>query len=290
MTDESEGPLVLSERRGPVLVLTLNRPERLNAWNNDLEDEYFALLDEAERDGDVRAIVLTGAGRGFCAGADMANLQRIDRAAERSERPRTRSFPRSIDTPLIAAINGPAAGLGLVEALFCDLRFTTPEAKLTTSFAPRGLIAEYGLSWILPRLIGTSRALDLLLSGRVVKGEEALAMGLVDRVVPADELLDAAVAYATDLATKCSPASMAIMKRQVLRHAETDFAQAVAESDQLMLESFERPDVKEGVASYMERRAPDFPPLAPPEDRDDLGIPMTSADVAEPREASWTSR
>lgn len=290
MTDASEQPLVRSERRGPVLVLTLNRPDRLNAWNNDLEDEYFALLDEAERDGDVRAIVLTGAGRGFCAGADMANLQRIDKAAERSERPRSRSYPRTIDKPLIAAINGAAAGLGLVEALYCDLRFTTPEAKLTTSFAPRGLIAEYGLSWILPRLVGLSRSMDLLLSGRVVLGEEALRMGLVDRVVPADELLDAAVAYATDLAECCSPASMAIMKRQVLRHAETDFAQAVAECDQLMLESFERPDVKEGVSSYLDRRAPAFPPLAGPEDRDGLGIPMTTADVAEAREASWTSR
>jgi len=257
----SEPDLVLQERRGAVLLLTLNRPDRLNAWNNDLEDRYFALLDAAVEDPEVRAIVVTGAGRGFCAGADMQNLQRIDRAAERSVRPRGREHPRSVEKPMIAAINGAAAGLGLVEALFCDIRFTTPQAKLTTSFAKRGLIAEYGLSWMLPRLVGPSRALDLLLSARVVQGEEALAMGLVDYVVEPEELLDRALAYATDLAENCSPASMAIMKRQVLAHLDTDFATAVAESDALMLESFERPDVKEGVASYVEQRPPAFPPL-----------------------------
>jgi enoyl-CoA hydratase/carnithine racemase len=268
--DPAPDDLVLHERRGAVLVLTLNRPDRLNAFNNDLEDQLFALLDAAEDDPEVRAIVLTGAGRGFCAGADMQNLQRMDTAVERSARPRGRAFPRSIDKPMIAAINGAAAGLGLVEALFCDIRFTTPQAKLTTSFAKRGLIAEYGLSWMLPRLVGPSRALDLLLSARVVQGEEALAMGLVDYVVEPDALLDRAVAYAADLAANCSPTSMAIMKRQVLGHLDTDFATAVADSDALMLDSFARPDVKEGVASYVEKRPAAFPPLAPRADRDGL--------------------
>ena len=259
MSDE----LVLSERRGGVLLLTLNRPDRLNAWNNDLEDQYFALLDEAEDDPEVRAIVLTGAGRGFCAGADMGNLQRIENAAARSVRPRPRAHPRNVTKPLIAAINGAAAGLGLVEALLCDVRFCTPEAKLTTSFARRGLIAEYGLAWMLPRLVGPGRAMDLLLSGRVVRGEEALAMGLVEFVVPAVDLLDAALTYAEDLAANCSPWSMATMKRQVLDQLDTDFWTAVEQSDALMLESFERADVQEGVASYVEKRPPAFAPLAP---------------------------
>jgi enoyl-CoA hydratase/carnithine racemase len=254
---------VLSERRGPVLVLTLNRPERMNAWNNELEDRYFALLDDAEDDPSVRAIVVTGAGRAFCAGADMANLKRIDQAAGRSERPRSRTFPRTLDKPLIAAINGAAAGLGLVEALCCDVRFCTPDAKLTTSFARRGLIAEYGLSWILPRLVGPGNAFDLALSGRVVLGEEAHALGLVERIVPAEQLLDEAVAYATDLAENCSPLSIAIIKRQLRAHADVDFATALAQSDELMLASFDLPDVKEGVASYLEKRAPDFAPLPP---------------------------
>jgi enoyl-CoA hydratase/carnithine racemase len=258
---------VLAERRGAVLVLTLNRPERMNAWNNELEDRYFTLLDEAEDDRSVRAIVLTGAGRAFCAGADMANLQKIDEAAGRSQRPRSRTFPRTLEKPLIAAINGAAAGLGLVEALCCDVRFCAPEAKLTTSFARRGLIAEYGLSWILPRLIGPGNAFDLALSGRVVLGEEALALGLVERVVPAEQLLDAAVAYAADLAENCSPQSIAIIKRQLRAHADVDFATALAQSDQLMLASFEEPDVKEGVASYLEKRSPDFAPLPPRSER-----------------------
>jgi enoyl-CoA hydratase/carnithine racemase len=261
MSAKDGAQTVLAERRGAVLVLTLNRPERMNAWNNDLEDRYFALLDEAEDDPQVRAIVLTGAGRAFCAGADMANLQRIDKAAGRSVRPRSRTFPRTLDKPMIAAINGAAAGLGLVEALCCDMRFCAPEAKLTTAFARRGLIAEYGMSWMLPRLVGLGNAYDLALSGRVVRGEEALKMGLVDRLYAAEELLEQTVAYASELAQNCSPTSMAIIKRQLRAHADADFETALAQSDELMLASFDLPDVKEGVASYMEKRAPDFTPL-----------------------------
>jgi enoyl-CoA hydratase/carnithine racemase len=259
--------LVLAEPHGPVLLLTLNRPDRMNAWNNDLEDRYFELLDEAEDDPEVRAIVLTGAGRAFCAGADMTNLQRIDQAAGRSERPRSRTFPRTLDKPLIAAINGAAAGLGLVEALCCDVRFCTPEAKLTTAFARRGLIAEYGLSWMLPRLVGQGNAFDLALSGRIVLGTEAHRLGLVDRIVVAEQLLEQAIAFATDLAENCSPLSMAIIKRQLRAHTDVDFARALAESDRLMLASFDLPDVKEGVASYLEKRPPRFAGLAPRAER-----------------------
>lgn len=254
---------VLAERRGPVLVLTLNRPDRLNAWTDELEQRYFALLDSAEADPEVRAIVLTGAGRGFCAGADMQDLQQLGNPddAQLPERKRPRTFPLSVRKPLIAAINGAVAGLGLVEALYCDIRFTTPDAKFTTAFVRRGLIAEYGMAWLLPRLIGPSRAMDLLLSGRVVLGEEACAVGLADRVVAPDALLDAAVDYATELATFCSPTSMSIMKRQVRQALDSDFATAVTEADRLMLESFVHPDAAEGVFSYLERRPPAFAPL-----------------------------
>jgi enoyl-CoA hydratase/carnithine racemase len=254
---------VLAERRGAVLLLTLNRPDRLNAWNNELEDRYFALLDEAEADPEVRAIVVTGAGRGFCAGADMDDLQQAGNGEELSvvQRPRPRAFPLTVRKPLIAAINGAAAGLGLVEALYCDIRFATPTAKFTTAFVLRGLIAEYGMSWILPRLVGQANALDLLLSGRVVQGEEALAMGLVNRIVAADRLVDEAVAYAEGLAATSSPRSMAAIKDQVHRHMDTTLEQAIVESDALMLQSFTWPDVQEGVASYLEQRPPAFPPL-----------------------------
>ncbi len=210
MTAITTTDLVLAERRGAVLVLTLSRPERLNAWTD-------ACLDAAEDDPEVRAIVVTGAGRGFCAGADLSDLELgattdIAEAVLR-DRPRPRTFPLTVRKPTIAAINGAAAGLGLVEALYCDLRFATPEAKLATTFVQRGLVAEYGISWLLPRLVGYSTALDLLLSGRVIRGEEALRLGLVDRV--SAQVVDDAVAYAAELAAHSSPWSMATVKAQV---------------------------------------------------------------------------
>jgi enoyl-CoA hydratase/carnithine racemase len=259
--------LVLAERRGPVLVLSLNRPERLNAWTDALEERYYDRLDAAEDDPEIRAIVLTGAGRGFCAGADMDDLQQgaagadVEAALRNRRRPRT--FPLTIRKPLIAAINGAAAGLGLVEALYCDVRFASPEAKLTTAFVGRGLVAEYGMSWLLPRLVGYSTALDLLLSGRVVLGEEALRLRLIDRLSEPERVVDDAVAYATELATYGSPWSMATIKGQVQADLERSFSDAVAEAEELMIRSFDRPDVLEGVVSYQERRSPAFPSLEP---------------------------
>lgn len=272
MTQSTEAPraagapeLVLAERHGAVLLLTLNRPDRLNAWNIPLEERYFALLDAAEADPEVRAVVVTGAGRGFCAGADLEDLSQLgtvdpDAIPEDHTR-RSRERPLAFRKPLIAAVNGPAAGLGLVQAMYCDLRFTTPQAKFTTAFARRGLIAEYGIAWLLPRLVGPSRALDLLMSARVVLGDEALAMGLADRVVPAESLVAEALAYAADLAENCSPQSMALMKRQVFQAMDSDLPTAIAAADKLMHESFRHPDAAEGVHSYLERRPPRFAPL-----------------------------
>jgi enoyl-CoA hydratase/carnithine racemase len=256
---------VLAERRGAVLILTLNRPERLNAWNDALEARYFALLEEADGDPEVRAIVVTGAGRGFCAGADMDDLQAVGDGNEPPVTPQTRprSFPLTVRKPMIAAINGAAAGLGLVEALYCDIRFAAPKAKLTTAFARRGLIAEYGIAWILPRLIGSSRAVDLLLSGRVILAQDAVTIGLVDRIVEPEQLLAAAVAFAEELASYSSPTSMSVIKAQIQRAMDSDFATSVAEANELMLESFRQPDVAEGVASYLEGRPPAFAPLGP---------------------------
>ena len=258
--------LVLVERRNAVAVLTLNRPERLNAWTDPLEAAYFAALDAAEDDQGVRAIVVTGAGRGFCAGADMDNLKAAgdpSRETTLRNRPRPRTFPLTVRKPMIAAINGAAAGLGLVEALYCDLRFATPEAKLTTAFVRRGLIAEYGMSWLLPRLVGYSTALDLLLSGRIVRGDEACRIGLVNRLSDAETVVADAVAYAQDLADHCSPVSMATIKAQVREDLDRDFASATAAAEALMIDSLRGADVREGVRSYLEKRPPAFPPLSP---------------------------
>ncbi|MEV0297533.1 enoyl-CoA hydratase-related protein [Nocardia sp. NPDC050710] len=264
-TTQQAADTVLVEQRGPVLILTFNRPDRLNAWNDTLEQRYFELLDAAENNPEVRAIVVTGAGRGFCAGADMDDLRQASGATDiqMPERTRPREFPLSVRKPLIAAINGAAAGLGLIEALYCDLRFSTPDAKFTTAFVRRGLIAEYGIAWLLPRLIGRGRALDLLLSGRVIRGTEAQAIGLVDRICAPDTLLQETVDYATELATYCSPNSMSIVKSQINRAMDADFATAVAEADDLMLAAFTHPDATEGVTSYLDRRPPAFAPLAP---------------------------
>lgn len=255
---------VLAEREGGVLVLTLNRPDRLNAWNPAMERRVFDLMADADDDPDVRAIVVTGAGRGFCAGADLEALSAIGADTARfrqGERPP--SFPTSLRKPVIAAINGPVAGVGLVVALFADVRFAADDAKITTSFAQRGLVAEYGIAWQLPRLVGTGRALDLLLSSRVLLGDEAERIGLVDRVLPRADVLGAALDYARDLAANCSPASMAMIKRQVYRGLETDLDTATAEATALMPDAFAGPDFAEGVRSYLERRPPRFAGLPP---------------------------
>jgi enoyl-CoA hydratase/carnithine racemase len=267
--------VVLKEMRDDgVALLTLNRPDRLNAWTGELEQQYFGALRECAASQDVRAIVVTGAGRGFCAGADMQSLQDLgalaggangsasgdgDVQAAREQTPQT--FTLSVPKPVIAAINGPCAGIGLVLALMCDVRFVADDAKLTTAFARRGLVAEHGISWILPRLIGPARALDLLMSGRVFLGAEAAELGVANRSLPREQVLEQALSYAHELATQCSPSSMASMKRQVYAALSQPVDEALAEADRLMLDSFTKPDFVEGVQSFVERREPSFAPL-----------------------------
>ena len=259
--------VVLFEVQDGVGLITFNRPDRLNAWTPELQTRYFDLLDDCAEREDVRTIVLTGAGRGFCAGADMEQLQGLagtdnggDGAAAGADlRPVT--YALTIPKPVIAAINGPCAGLGLVHAVMCDVRFAASDAKLTTSFARRGLVAEHGISWMLPRLIGPARALDLLLSGRVLLGAEAAELGLVNRAVEGSALMDEALAYAHMLASECSPTSMALMKRQVYGDFERSLAESVAQANELMGQSFAHPDFAEGVQSFLERRSPSFAPL-----------------------------
>jgi enoyl-CoA hydratase/carnithine racemase len=254
-----------------VVVLTLNRPRQHNAWNSALESAYHDELLRADDDPEVRAIVVTGAGRSFCVGADLGDVGAATSGGG-PQRPSSmeRSLPHRVRKPLIAAINGAAAGLGLVQALYCDVRFCTPEAKLTTAFARRGLIAEYGIAALLPRLVGAGHAAELLLSGRVLRGEEAYQIGLVQRLAEPGDLLAAAISYARELATQCSPSSMRVIKEQLRRSMTQSWPEALAESDLLLAASLQHPDVTEGVASYLERRAPSFQPLPPRSDTDEL--------------------
>jgi enoyl-CoA hydratase/carnithine racemase len=201
-----------------VATLTLNRPHRHNAWSPVLERRFYELLGEAGRDDRVRAVVLTGAGRSFCPGVDSQRPDGIAGSAMDLTGRTSPAFTCAFRKPLIAAINGACAGLGLVQALMCDVRFAASGAKFATSFSRRGLAGEYGMTWLLPRLIGTERAMDLLISGRTIDAAEARALGLVSRVTEPGEVLTAATAYARDLAANCSPASMALIKHRNGRH------------------------------------------------------------------------
>lgn len=251
---------LLRELDDGVLRLTLNRPERNNAWTHRLEDAYFGSLIAAANDPAVRAIVVTGAGRSFCPGMDVEILE----AAARQGRPvgLHRRWPmttaRLIPKPVIGAINGACAGIGFVQMMCCDVAFASSNAKFTTSFARRGLPAENSLSWMLPRVVGTAVALDLLLSARVVLADEAAQLGLVKRVVEPAELLPTALAYARDLAATCSPAAMAIIKRQVLEDWERTAEESRLRSLVQISEMSVHRDFLEGVTSYRERRAPAF--------------------------------
>ena len=265
----------------PVATITLSRPEVLNAWTDRMAVEVRHAVAAAEADPRVVGIVITGAGRGFCAGADLSRLSAIGAgerglaqpAGELSADPGdptfgddlhlgTYTYLMSVPKPVIAAINGPVAGMGVPIVLACDLRFMAEDAVLTTSFSQRGLVAEWGSSWMLPRLVGTAVALDLLFSSRKITGSEAAQLRVVNAALPREEVLRHAQEYVRDLAATASPTSMAIMKRQVYQQLHGGMLAAEREAYKLMLESFGRPDFREGVQSYLERRPPNFERLA----------------------------
>ncbi len=268
---------ILYEVNDPVAIVTMNRPDQLNALTGRMMAEMRHAFAAAEADPAVVGIVLTGAGRGFCAGADMQGLSATasgeggggaEDLSELKAKPGnpdmgpnfevTYSYVMSLSKPLIAAINGPCAGLGFVYACLADMRFVERQAKFTTAFAQRGLIAEHGSSWILPRLIGAGRALDLLWSARKFTGEEAKELGLADRLLEEGESVKAATDYIKYLAEVVSPTSIKVIKAQVYRHLNMDLRDAMNETNEWMAESLVREDFKEGVRSFMEKRPPEF--------------------------------
>jgi len=259
-----------------VATITLNRPDKLNAWTAVMELEVRSAMKEAERDDNVRVIVLTGAGRGFCAGADMSLLSAVaDRgiddiarkqalqAAGRREgvRPdfdKKYSYFPAVGKPVIAAVNGPVVGLGLVISLYCDLRWASDAARFSTTFARRGLIAEYGMAWMLPRLVGLPNALDLLFSAKTIDAAEALRMGLVNQVFPQEVFSDKVREHARELASSVSPRSLRVIKHQVYGAMFQSLAEAFEASEREMLASLQSEDFKEGVAHFLEKRSPNF--------------------------------
>ncbi len=261
---------ILYEVSDPVAVITLNRPASMNAWTDTMDGEIKDALARAAADRSVVGIIVTGAGRAFCAGADMKTLSSLSERGA-STRPAADAAPEAtgeftgrfpylmtIDKPIIAAVNGAVAGMAFPFSLCCDLRVVSSDALFLTAFAQRGLIAEWGLSWLLPRLVGPSVALDLLMSSRKVGGEEALAIGLANYLVEADDLVPFCRRYIERLATTCSPTSMGIMKRQVYEELHAGIGAAERNAARLMTESFGRDDFAEGVRSFLEKRPPNF--------------------------------
>jgi enoyl-CoA hydratase/carnithine racemase len=252
-----------------VATITLNRPDKLNAWTPVMADELRQALLRADADAEVRAIVLTGAGRGFCAGADISGLSAAaagKATLKMAEAPscgleanfqQPCSYLLAIGKPLLAAINGPVAGIGLVIALYCDVRYMAAGAKLTTAFARRGLVAEHGVAWLLPRLIGPMHALDLLYSARTITAEEAERIGLV-RVLPEAGFADTARACAAEIAHLSSPRSLRIIKRQVYAAMFQSLAEATALANREQEASGGSEDFREGVAHFLEKRKPNF--------------------------------
>ena len=270
---------ILYEIADRIATITLNRPDKLNAWTPKMESEVFHALQQADSDDTVRVIVITGAGRGFCAGADMQSLEAVGSDPEvvrklkqelidgpygasrpelRVDYKKTYSYFPSISKPIIGALNGPTVGLGFVISLYCDLRFASDQAKFSTAFSRRGLIAEHGISWMLPRLVGISNALDLLYSARLIDAHEAARMGLLNRVCPAASLMDEVRAYARELADNVSPRSLKIIKQQVYNAVFQGLGEAIDVANEEMFKSFACEDFQEGVKHFLEKRPPRF--------------------------------
>lgn len=261
---------ILYDVRDRIATITLNRPEQLNAWTDIMADEVYQAMHVAAADENVRVIVLTGAGRAFCAGGDVTGfksdnprqlLDKLPRAYDFSRRPdyqsRATYFP-SIPKPIIGMLNGATAGLGLVHALFCDVRFAAEEATITTAFARIGLASEYGMGWILARVAGHANALDLALSARKIKGAEAQRLGLVQHVYPAADLVAATYGYAREMADQVSPRSTRVLKRQLWDLPFQSLHEAVITDSDEMLRANVCEDFQEGKLAFKEKRAPKF--------------------------------
>lgn len=262
---------IIYEKSERIATVTFNRPTRMNAWSSRMDSELRTAMHDADNDPEVRAIIVTGAGRAFCAGADMAGLSKTAQGAApdgQGHAPGTEnlnpnfrgrfSWLLALRKPTIAAINGACVGMGMTNALFYDIRIASDRARMGLIFVRRGLAIEHGSSWMLPRIVGVANAMDLAVTGRLVDAQEALRMGLVSKVLPHEELMPAAREMAREIATQCSPLGIAHAKRHVYNHLFTDLATAVEDEDESIRVMTRSEDFKEGIAAFTEKRAPDF--------------------------------
>ncbi|HML18456.1 MAG TPA: enoyl-CoA hydratase-related protein [Bryobacteraceae bacterium] len=256
-----------------VATITLNRPDKLNAWTQKMEEEIGAAIRGAAADESVGVIVVTGAGKGFCAGADMSLLSAISQEPSpraefltnaqvdgdvRADFRRKHAWLMAVPKPIIAAINGPAVGLGLLMTLYCDFRFASGKARFSVIFSKRGLVAEYGLAWILPRIVGLANAVELMYTSKMIDAEEALRMSLVSRIFPEENFAGHVQACAAELAATVSPRSLRIMKRQIYNGLFQTLGEAFDLSIEEMKASFGTEDFREGVAHFLEKRPAAF--------------------------------
>jgi enoyl-CoA hydratase/carnithine racemase len=267
---------IIYDKKDRVATVTMNRPAKLNAWTPKMSAEMRTAMLDAERDPSIGAIIVTGAGRAYCAGADMGGLSEVaagtasvraatapeahdeSMAAERADYRTSYSWPMAFKTPVIGAINGACVGLGFTTCLYHDIRIASDNARMGLIFPQRGLAIEHGSSWMLPRIVGLARAMELALTGRLVDANEALEIGLVSRVVPQDKLMATAREIASGIAIKCSPLGVAQAKKMIYQHLFTDLATAVRDDDASMVMMSHSEDFKEGVRAFMEKRPPRF--------------------------------
>ncbi len=275
---------IRTEVQDRVLTITLNRPERLNAWTQTMGAELIAAFDRADADDEVRVVVITGAGRGFCAGADLAGggetFDWRERERDRAREPeRSESVPRDgggqftlrvfeSTKPVIAAINGPAVGVGATMTLPMDVRLAAEDAKLGFVFARRGIVPEACSSWFLPRVVGISRAMEWVATGRVFPAREALDAGLVRSLHPAGELLEAAHALAREIADNTAPVSVALARRMLWTMLGASHPMYAHRADSRgMFARGQSADAREGINAFLEKRPADF------SDRISAGLP-----------------
>lgn len=266
---------ILYDKRDRIATVTMNRPDKMNAWTTKMGIEMRQAMLDADRDDGIGAIILTGAGRAYCAGADMSSLSDISQGRAtaggavatpqddfaRDARPDYRtpySWMMALNKPVIGAINGACVGLGFTYSLYQDIRIASDKARMGLIFTQRGLAIEHGSSWMLPRIIGATRAMELAVTGRLVDAQEALAIGLVNRVVPHEKLMETAREVASHIASKCSPLGVAQAKKMIWNHQFTDLAAAIKEDDASMHMMTRSEDFAEGVKAFIEKRAPSF--------------------------------
>jgi len=260
---------VLYEVSDGVAVITLNRPEAMNAWTPQLSDELSLAMGAADADDDVRAVVLTGAGKAFCAGADLSAGESGFLSGGASAQQGPRLMPYKVRKPVIAAINGHAVGVGITYPMLCDIRIVSETAKIQYAMVRRGILPELGSHVLLPRVIGFSRAADLMLTGRLIMGTEAAEMGLASRAVPADQVLNVAMEMARDIAVNVAPVSAALAKQLMWDGMNTTIDHMIETEGKLLPVLTKAPDSGEGVRAFFEKRAPqwgsrvskDIPPL-----------------------------